>query len=58
MGWVSILDPDHVTAILDIPPHWRLVGYFCLGWPAENHVVPELEREGWETRQRPVHLLR
>jgi 5,6-dimethylbenzimidazole synthase len=50
MGWVSILDPARVTAILDVPPAWRFIGYFCLGFPAEEHVQPELERAGWERR--------
>jgi 5,6-dimethylbenzimidazole synthase len=33
MGWVSILDPVTICCILDIPPEWRLFGYFCLGYP-------------------------
>ncbi len=53
MGWVSILDPARVTAILDVPEAWRLVGYFCLGFPEAEHATPELERERWEER-RPV----
>ena len=27
------------------------VAYLCLGWPEEEHEVPELERRGWEQRQ-------
>jgi len=54
MGWVSILDPDAVRRALDVPDRWRLIGYFCLGYPAAADDVPELEREGWETR-RPVY---
>ncbi len=50
MGWVSILDPDRITAILDVPTNWRLVGYFCLGLPEAEHAEPELERAGWEQR--------
>jgi 5,6-dimethylbenzimidazole synthase len=52
MGWVSILDPARVAQILDVPADWRLIGYFCLGYPVEDSLVPELEREGWE-RRRP-----
>ncbi len=48
VGWVSILDPDAVTAILDVPPYWRLVAYLCLGLPQEEHPDPELERHGWQ----------
>jgi 5,6-dimethylbenzimidazole synthase len=51
MGWVSILDPARIAAILDVPEHWRLVGYFCLGFPETEHAEPELERAGWEQRQ-------
>jgi 5,6-dimethylbenzimidazole synthase len=51
MGWVSILDPEAVRAILDVPPNWRLIGYFCLGYPAAEDDTTELEREGWEARR-------
>ena len=51
MGWVSILDPAAVGAILDVPPAWRLIGYFCLGYPAAEDDTPVLEREGWEARR-------
>ena len=48
MGWVSILDPAEVTRVLDVPDGWRLVAYLDLGWPAEEHIDPELERHHWE----------
>src|SRR5689334_15440122 len=51
MGWVSILDPARIAAILDVPESWRLIGYFCLGFPQAEHAEPELERAGWEERQ-------
>jgi 5,6-dimethylbenzimidazole synthase len=51
MGWVSILDPAAVREALDVPGSWRLIGYFCLGYPAAADDTPELEREGWETRR-------
>jgi 5,6-dimethylbenzimidazole synthase len=50
MGWVSILDPAQVTATLDIPSSWRLIGYFCLGYPEQEDDLPELERADWEHR--------
>jgi len=50
MGWVSILDPAEVTRVLDVPEGWRLVAYLDLGWPAEEHIDPELERHHWEER--------
>src|SRR5262245_25764910 len=51
MGWVSILDPVRIAAILDVPASWRLVGYFCLGFPEDEHAAPELARAGWEQRR-------
>jgi 5,6-dimethylbenzimidazole synthase len=51
MGWVSILDPAAVAAILDVPAEWRLIGYFCLGYPADADDAPALERAGWEHRR-------
>jgi 5,6-dimethylbenzimidazole synthase len=51
MGWVSILDPAAVRVILDVPASWRLIGYFCLGYPAAEGDVPRLQRDGWEMRR-------
>ena len=51
MGWVSILDPVRIQAILEVPESWRLIGYFCLGFPEAEHAEPELARAGWEERQ-------
>lgn len=57
VGWVSILDPAVVASVLDVPPEWRFIGYFCLGYPIEHDDVPALEREGWETRREPGSVL-
>ena len=51
LGWVSILDPDRVTALLDVPPSWRLIAVLCLGYPMEEQAGPELERRGWQARR-------
>jgi 5,6-dimethylbenzimidazole synthase len=51
LGWVSILDPARLCSDLKVPDSWRLVGYLCIGWPAEDTPTPELERLGWETRR-------
>ena len=51
MGWASILDPGAVRVILDVPASWRLIGYFCLGYPAAEDDVPRLQRDGWEMRR-------
>ncbi|MBI2685776.1 MAG: 5,6-dimethylbenzimidazole synthase [Acidobacteria bacterium] len=57
LGWVSILDPLQVPATLDIPGHWRLVAYLCLGYADDEQDQPELEREGWAARQPPEVVL-
>jgi 5,6-dimethylbenzimidazole synthase len=51
MGWVSILDPARMNDILGVPDPWRLIGYFCLGYPQIESDQPELERAGWERRR-------
>jgi len=50
LGWVSILDPEAMAALLDVPPAWRFIGYFCLGYPEHDSTVPELQAAGWERR--------
>lgn len=50
LGWISILDPDEVRTILDVPERWQFIGYLCVGYPVEDHLDPELERAGWQAR--------
>jgi 5,6-dimethylbenzimidazole synthase len=50
LGWVSILDPARVTALLEVPQGWRFIALLCLGRPQEDDTVPELERRGWQAR--------
>jgi 5,6-dimethylbenzimidazole synthase len=50
MGWLSILTPGRINNVLDVPDTWRLIGYFCLGYPQAVSETPELERAGWERR--------
>ncbi|MEO1206117.1 MAG: 5,6-dimethylbenzimidazole synthase [Pseudomonadota bacterium] len=51
VGWVSILEPDAVCKVLDVPADWKLVAYLCVGYPLESHEEPELQRHGWQARQ-------
>lgn len=51
VGWVSILDPAEAARQLRVPESWTLVAYLCLGWPAADHEVPELQRVGWQARE-------
>jgi 5,6-dimethylbenzimidazole synthase len=57
MGWVSILDPEPLAAILDVPSEWKFIGYFCLGFPQADDTIPELEQAGWEQRRQPPSLI-
>ncbi len=56
LGWVSILDPDQMVRDLDVPEDWRLIGYFCLGWPEAQSDTPELEQVGWECRDTSLPI--
>jgi len=51
VGWVSILEPDEISRILETPGDWKLVAYLCIGYPCSVENIPELERKGWEHRQ-------
>ncbi len=57
MGWVSILDPETIAAILDVPAAWKFIGYFCLGFPEADETIPELEQMGWERRRLPSSVI-
>jgi 5,6-dimethylbenzimidazole synthase len=58
MGWISILDPQRMTRLLEVPEAWRFIGYFCLGFPLREDDVPELERARWEQRRlAATHVL-
>jgi 5,6-dimethylbenzimidazole synthase len=50
LGWVSILDPTRLAADLGAPASYKFIAYLCLGWPEEEHEIPELERNGWQER--------
>ncbi|MCB8882491.1 5,6-dimethylbenzimidazole synthase [Acidisoma cellulosilytica] len=60
LGWVSILDPADIAAVLDVPLRWTFIGYFCLGYASAENDIPELERLGWEHRRgaAPARLQR
>lgn len=50
VGWVSILDPEKIRLLLNIPDHLVLVAYLCLGYVNDFASQPDLERFGWEKR--------
>lgn len=57
LGWVSIIDPIEVHKALDVPDAWELIGYLCVGYPKQEHSVPELVRQGWQDRDSDARIL-
>ena len=51
LGWVSILSPDRIHTILDVPSSWKFIAYLCIGYPEAECDQPELEQAKWETRR-------
>ena len=58
VGWVSILEPTAVAAILEVPADWKFIAYLCLGFPQAEDDLPDLARKGWEQRQLSAVVLR
>lgn len=54
LGWVSILDPDSVASVLDVPDHWTLTGYLCLGKAASDNDTPLLHRTDWQENSSTI----
>jgi len=50
LGWVSIVQPNQVAALLGVPPSWRFVALLCLGHAEREDDLPELQRRGWQAR--------
>ena len=49
VGWVNILDPSVMAAILGLPAG-IVVGYLCIGYVARFTDAPTLETAGGESR--------
>lgn len=57
VGWVSILDPDHLRELLGIPASVTPVAYLCVGYVSEFPERPDLETKGWERRENLAQLI-
>lgn len=57
IGWVSILDPQAVEKMLQLPSGVELVAYLCVGYPVEFRDRPLLEQVGWKGRMRLEELV-
>lgn len=50
VGWVSILDQQVLSDILQLPEHVYPLAYLCLGYVSEFLEQPELQTRGWRSR--------
>ncbi len=50
VGWVSILDNEELSEILELPEEVVPVAYLCMGYPEEFAETPLLETVGWRGR--------
>ena len=50
VGWVSIVDPQALAAVLELPERVVPVAYLCLGKVSHFLAEPELQAQGWRRR--------
>jgi nicotinate-nucleotide--dimethylbenzimidazole phosphoribosyltransferase len=50
VGWVTLFDPDELSALLGLPEGVVTLGWLCIGWPDERPPQPGLQRAGWSRR--------
>jgi len=50
MGWVSIIKPEALDEIFQLPESVVPIAYLCLGYVDYFRERPELEEKGWEKR--------
>ncbi|MBC2884312.1 5,6-dimethylbenzimidazole synthase [Ochrobactrum sp. CM-21-5] len=48
VGMVSILEPDAMKQLFQVPMDWRFSFYLCIGWPCFNSDMPLLHENGWQ----------
>lgn len=47
MGWVSLVDPAHLSSAVPLPAGARPLAYLCVGHPALELQEPLLQTVGW-----------
>lgn len=50
VGWVTLFEPEELSALLGLPDGVVTLGWLCLGWPDERPPEPGLQRAGWSRR--------
>lgn len=48
VGMVSIIDPERMARLFDVPPSWRFTAYLCVGRVVFDDDTPLLHRAGWQ----------
>ncbi len=48
VGMVSILEPEDMARLFDVPESWRFAFYLCIGVPEFTDDTPLLHRAGWQ----------
>jgi 5,6-dimethylbenzimidazole synthase len=48
LGMVSILDPEGIERLFDVPQGWEFSAYLCIGHPEFVDDTPLLHRAGWQ----------
>ena len=57
IGWVSILNPEHVKSVLNAPQDRELIAYLCVGYVDKFYDKPELETLKWEARKQTQQVI-
>jgi nicotinate-nucleotide--dimethylbenzimidazole phosphoribosyltransferase len=57
VGWMSLLEPEFVAELLQLPTGVVPVAYLTLGYPVSFPDEPLLERTGWSARRPLAELL-
>lgn len=54
VGMLSIIDPDHIERLLEVPKSWRFTAYLCIGYPEFDDNAPLLHRAGWQRNKKTL----
>ncbi|MEL6344392.1 MAG: nicotinate-nucleotide--dimethylbenzimidazole phosphoribosyltransferase [Myxococcota bacterium] len=57
VGWMSILEPPVLRALLGMPEHIIPIAYLTVGYPIAFSPTPMLERVGWRRRENLADLV-
>ncbi|WP_068082133.1 5,6-dimethylbenzimidazole synthase [Novosphingobium rosa] len=58
LGMVSILDPEAIERLLEVPDGWAFSAWLCIGHPEFVDDTPLLHRAGWQENHSHAWLRR